>query len=427
MKDKEFPGGKMPMGRGVVEKVAETPIATGATKPMTGELDEFTSQHLKSWLSEHVVLEDQVGTELGIRRLLSEHPTLLDDHSWPELQALAERGDFLKKAVQESEDYVSMNRRLWAEREAAQANKTTDPPQVVKPKEYFISVQTPEGEKFISIPSKPVKVQSAEVGDDLFIHRPWTREGKPDTTGWVISEGSTGKAFTNTAATQADAIERAKTTMQKYRDRFNQSRKQWQERAPLSPRYGTTEGPGAAAEYPDLARVAKPVVLPQELQGLAEKASGMSKDEFLGTYNQGLAEQNLTRRETAQKIDAFMKRNLKVTPEQFYDTYVAKPAGEVSPLAPAVSTAAKGAPLPEAGAFNVIPYTKDLSITNLEALPKGVGARYLVAIEGENGALVAKQWTRAPKSFKPGEMLVDMDAGKLPPTDHLKVGDKGVY
>lgn len=41
-----------------------------------------------------------------------------------------------------------------------------------------------------------------------------------------------------------------------------------------------------------------------------------------------------------------------------------------------------------------IPYNKKLIIRNLESLPRGTGARYLVAIEGQNGELVAKRWAR---------------------------------
>ena len=62
--------------------------------------------------------------------------------------------------------------------------------------------------------------------------------------------------------------------------------------------------------------------LPEELKGLAENARNLSKEEFLTQYEAGLNEQNLTRRETAQRIDAYIKRTLKITPEQFYDTYV---------------------------------------------------------------------------------------------------------
>jgi len=70
--------------------------------------------------------------------------------------------------------------------------------------------------------------------------------------------------------------------------------------------------------------------LAEELKGLAEKSRNLSKDEFITQYNAGLNEQNLSRRETAQKVAAFMKRILNITPEQFYDTYV-KSTSEVAP------------------------------------------------------------------------------------------------
>jgi len=62
--------------------------------------------------------------------------------------------------------------------------------------------------------------------------------------------------------------------------------------------------------------------LPEELKGLVNSVTGLSKQQFLTQYQAGLSEQNLTRRETAQNIDAYIKRSLKLTPEQFYDTYV---------------------------------------------------------------------------------------------------------
>jgi hypothetical protein len=47
----------------------------------------------------------------------------------------------------------------------------------------------------------------------------------------------------------------------------------------------------------------------------------MTKEQFLDAYNSGLSEENLGKRETAQKVDAYLKRNLKLTPEAFYDAY----------------------------------------------------------------------------------------------------------
>ena len=47
----------------------------------------------------------------------------------------------------------------------------------------------------------------------------------------------------------------------------------------------------------------------------------------------------------------------------------------------------------------VIQNTPTLRIVNLDALPRGTGAKYLECISGQNGELVAKQWRRSvPKS-----------------------------
>ena len=67
----------------------------------------------------------------------------------------------------------------------------------------------------------------------------------------------------------------------------------------------------------------------------------------------------------------------------------------------------------------IIPYSKDLKITNTDSMPKGVGARYILAVKGENGELVAKQWKRdIPKQMSNVEVLVDF---KPEPTTKGKV------
>lgn len=43
---------------------------------------------------------------------------------------------------------------------------------------------------------------------------------------------------------------------------------------------------------------------------------------------------------------------------------------------------------------NVVPFTRDLKIRNLDALPRGLNAPFLLVIEGEQGEYVAKQWKR---------------------------------
>lgn len=42
----------------------------------------------------------------------------------------------------------------------------------------------------------------------------------------------------------------------------------------------------------------------------------------------------------------------------------------------------------------VIPFTRDLKIRNLNALPQGLNAPFLIVIEGQDGEYVAKQWKR---------------------------------
>lgn len=54
-----------------------------------------------------------------------------------------------------------------------------------------------------------------------------------------------------------------------------------------------------------------------------------------------------------------------------------------------------------------IPYSKDLKITNMDAMPKGSGARYLEVVRGENDTLIAKQWRRKPVA---NAVLVDFEA-----------------
>ena len=55
----------------------------------------------------------------------------------------------------------------------------------------------------------------------------------------------------------------------------------------------------------------------------------------------------------------------------------------------------------------LIPYSPSLKIRNFNALPRGTGASFLVAIRGQGDELVAKQWKRTePETLEPGEVLV---------------------
>lgn len=87
--------------------------------------------------------------------------------------------------------------------------------------------------------------------------------------------------------------------------------------------------------------------LPIELKPLVEQSYKMdlTKEQFLEEFNKGLTEQNLTKRETVQKIVNSIETKLNQTPEQFYDTYVAK---TLEPIAQEVITPAKIEGLPKA-------------------------------------------------------------------------------
>ena len=55
----------------------------------------------------------------------------------------------------------------------------------------------------------------------------------------------------------------------------------------------------------------------------------------------------------------------------------------------------------------IVPYTKDLHVTNIEQLPRGTGAKYLIAIRANNDVLIAKSWSRKlPKVIHPNEVII---------------------
>jgi len=111
-----------------------------------------------------------------------------------------------------------------------------------------------------------------------------------------------------------------------------------EERAALQRRIEILEADLARGEALRIPEAVPEVKLPEELKSFATNAIKLSKEEFLTQYQVGLNEQNLTRRETAQRIDAYIKRTLKITPAQFYDTYVK--AEQVIPKPPAVEPVA---------------------------------------------------------------------------------------
>lgn len=52
--------------------------------------------------------------------------------------------------------------------------------------------------------------------------------------------------------------------------------------------------------------------------------------------------------------------------------------------------------------YQMIQYTPELVITNLDQLPRGTSAKYLECIIGPDGALIAKSW----RNVKPEQALI---------------------
>jgi len=74
-------------------------------------------------------------------------------------------------------------------------------------------------------------------------------------------------------------------------------------------------------------------------------------------------------------------------------------------------------PKPEEPEKTEIQYSPNLDIRNVESLPRGTGAKYLITLKGQGDELVAKQWARVkPKTLQPDEVLI-----KMPPTTSEKV------
>lgn len=58
--------------------------------------------------------------------------------------------------------------------------------------------------------------------------------------------------------------------------------------------------------------------------------------------------------------------------------------------------------------MSVVNFNRDMVIRNVESLPGGLGARFLLVINGENGEYVAKGWKRkAPAKMEKYETLID--------------------
>jgi hypothetical protein len=68
------------------------------------------------------------------------------------------------------------------------------------------------------------------------------------------------------------------------------------------------------------------------------------------------------------------------------------------------------------GETTTIPFSRSLRVVNLEQLPRGIGAGYLVVIPGAPGEWVAKRWSRKkPKLTGIEHAIVMPKRGKNPP------------
>lgn len=65
--------------------------------------------------------------------------------------------------------------------------------------------------------------------------------------------------------------------------------------------------------------------------------------------------------------------------------------------------------------MHVIGYSEDIGkrIKNIESLPRGTGAKFLICIHGEGTDLVAKRWAKKmPKALANNEAVVTFDETK---------------
>jgi hypothetical protein len=99
----------------------------------------------------------------------------------------------------------------------------------------------------------------------------------------------------------------------------------------------------------DMAQQKSDAKVPVQIKPLVDNVvkNRLTKDEFITQFNEGLNSQNMSKRETAQMSDAYIRKTLKTTPEDFYDKYVATqnpiPATTAQPPAQNPNTPAPGA------------------------------------------------------------------------------------
>lgn len=102
--------------------------------------------------------------------------------------------------------------------------------------------------------------------------------------------------------------------------------------------------------------------IPAVLKPLSEKAAAFSKEEFVTKFEQGLKDQNLTRREVAENTVKEMKKAGISTPAEFYDRAIATPTRV--PTEPVVPGAADSRP----------------TLNNLQEAPPSGGPQTTLAI-----------------------------------------------
>lgn len=54
-------------------------------------MDNFTDQHLTTWLNSTVLDDERESVERQMRTFVNDHPDVIERMSWPEIRNLAER------------------------------------------------------------------------------------------------------------------------------------------------------------------------------------------------------------------------------------------------------------------------------------------------------------------------------------------------
>lgn len=128
------------------------------------------------------------------------------------------------------------------------------------------------------------------------------------------------------------------------------------------------------------------------------------------TTKPGLFDRQIGELELDEGTKAFIERKVRKlgSYERVSDFYTRNDI--VGKYALALARERYGVEEPKRPGYEVRPYGADMDIRNVEALPKGTGARYLLAIKGLKDEVVAKAWKRKPpENIGPNEVLIDME------------------